>query len=143
MWTKGNRNAFHGFEAIVDRVKNTWGIPWTRGSLVGAGFLEERGRIPLEITKKCEGNLEPPMESPILLVGGVWEKEESNEESRTSQRGFIPGAPGLSGKRTELVQWRLGPDFSDVGRTYPVGKGISDLEIVPEILAIYNLVLRP
>jgi hypothetical protein len=44
---------------------------------VGARFLEERGWIPVEINKKSEGNLEPPMELPIPPVGGVWEKEES------------------------------------------------------------------
>jgi hypothetical protein len=27
LWTKGNHNALHGFEGIIDRVKNTIKVP--------------------------------------------------------------------------------------------------------------------
>jgi hypothetical protein len=64
LWTKGNRNARHGLGEILDHTKNTLRIPWNGGNLLGTGFLEERGWIPLEICKQMWEEPQIAMESP-------------------------------------------------------------------------------
>jgi hypothetical protein len=46
-------------------VKNTSRIPWNGGNLVETEFLEERGWIPLEITKKSRGKPKIAYELPL------------------------------------------------------------------------------
>jgi hypothetical protein len=100
---------------------------------VETGSKEERGWNPLGITKKIWG--EPQITQAIGRRS--FEKKEVQMSSQGPVKGFY-----TQGHRTCLVK---GPDFSGgtPDRTCLVRLGFSKLKLVPENLAIYNLVDGP
>jgi hypothetical protein len=95
-------------------MKNTLRIPWNGGNSVEARFLEERGWIPLEITKRR-------WEEPYPPVWGEGERVESKWVKEANQGFKYPGVPDLSGGLAGLVQCTGRLDLSDTRMTFKLG----------------------